>query len=181
MRVLPDGFVPAVTAGLVVPAVFADLTFRSTTEHVWTGIGPIAFNGNTYKGVGTLGGIGTISEGINVQAQGTSVSLSGIDPEIYAECMADIQIGAPATLWFGALAAGVFVCYRAFQGQVDKPSVTTGGDSIAISLALENRLYNMQRPSYRRYTTEDQHLDYADDCGFSWVTMLNDIALLVGN
>ena len=179
MRVLPEQFITAVTSGVVMPAILVDLTFVSGTKHVWSGVGPLAFNGNTYIGAGTLGSIGPIVESIELQADGTSVALSGIDPSLYAECLSDIQLGLPATIWFCILAGGFAYGYKAFEGQMDKPSINTGADAITIAIALENKLVNLQRPSARRYTTQDQYLDYPNDCGFSWVPMLNDIAIKV--
>ena len=113
---------------------------------------------------------------------GTSLSLSGIDSALYAECLTDIQLGAPAVVWIVFLSQGAVIGtpYRQFSGQVDKPSVNVAGESITISLALENRLTNLQRPSSRRYTSTDQRIKYPDDTGFVWVEPLNDIALIWG-
>lgn len=181
MRVLPADFLAAIASGNVTNAVLADLTFVSGTEHVWTGIGPIGYGSNTYRGVGSLAGLGSITESTAVAAVGTSVSLSGIDPAILGECLADIQLGAPAVIWFAAIVGGVPVPYKAFQGVVDQPEVDIATDTVSITLKLETRMVYIQKPSARRYTTEDQHLDYPDDCGFSRVPCMNDIALKLGS
>jgi hypothetical protein len=181
-RNLDSTLLAALTAGVVHPALLVQLTFRTGTHYIWTGIGPLVSNGQTFTGVGSLGNMGAISEGTSVQADGTTLSLSGIDPVLYAECMTDIQLGAPAKIWLTVLNQGVMVGapYLLFSGLVDKPSVTTGSTSITVSLALENRLINLQRPSARRYTAADQHIKYPDDTAFNWVEMLNDIALVWG-
>ena len=183
MRALDPLMQSALLAGVLVPAFLAQLTFASSTEYVWTGYGPLTYGGNTYQGIGSLAGLGSIKEGTTVQADGTTVSLSGIDPTLYGECMSDIQLGAPATIWFALLNNGQVIGtpYRLFQGLVDKPTVTTGADTITISLALENKLVNLQRPSARRYTAADQHMKYSDDTAFNWVEVLNDIALRWGD
>src|SRR4051812_14384676 len=112
MRVLPQQFIEAVTSGVVMPAILVDLTFVSGPQYVWSGVGPFEFNGNTYTGAGTLGSIGPIVESITLQADGTTVSLSGIDPGLYADCMADIQTGLPATIWFCIIAGGIAYGYK---------------------------------------------------------------------
>jgi hypothetical protein len=90
----------------------------------------------------------------------------------------DVQIGAPAKVYFGLMSGGAFIGspYLAFSGQVDQPTIEAGSDTVSISLALENRLSNLARPSGRRYTAADQRLFYPDDSGFDWVETLNDRA-----
>ncbi len=181
MRNLDAPMVTAIKSGLVIPAFLGVIGFRSTTQHVWTGVGPLPYAGNTYLGLGSLVGVGSIKEGIDIRADGTSVSLSGIDASWYDECMADILIGAPASISFGVMGGGQLLsCYQLFAGQVDQPSVSTGPDDITISLALENKMVNLQRPNSRRYTSADQRMLFPNDCGFGWVEILNDVALVWG-
>lgn len=167
-------------SNLIRPAFLAIITFASQTVYCWTGVGTLTYNGNAYLGVGSFGKIGTVTEGTDVQAYGTSISLSGIDPKMLAECMTDIQIGAPATLYFALLDANGAVYgvpYPLFVGTVDKPLIQAGLPDITISLALENKLLDLQRASMRRYTTADQNLYYPGDTAFHYVEALNDQAL----
>jgi len=170
----------ALAAGVIVPAILAQLTFKSSTQYVWTGVGTLVWNGFTFQGVGSFGSLGTIVEGTEVKADGTSVGLSGIDPALYSDCLTDIQLGAAANIWFALLSDGVIIGspYLLFSGQVDKPSFTIGGENISVNLALESRMTDLKRASNRRYTTNDQHVAYPDDTAFNGVEKLNDQALL---
>ena len=178
---------PALSAALpnpnIQPVVLVMLTFRSSTQYACTYTGDVVWNGMTFKGTGSLGSVGTITEGVEVSAAGTSVTLSGIDPTLYAECMTDIQLGAPAKIWYGQMANGQLIGnpFLTFAGQIDKPEVTLGVDSISITLSLENLMTNLQRPSNRRYTSADQQVQYPDDTAFHRVELLNDMALLWGS
>lgn len=168
---------------LIYPVIFVDLTFRSSTQYVWSGIGNFNFAGQTYVGVGSLGKIGVIAEGSEINAQGTSVQLSGIDTALLQDCLTDIQLGAPAKISFGLLNANatlIGVPYTVFAGQVDKPTIEIGGKTLSITLALENRLVDLSRPSLTRYTSADQRLVYPTDISMSWVEQLNDLALSWG-
>lgn len=166
-------------AGSVV--VLLDLTLKSGSVHVWSGYGSLTWNGNTYQGIGSLGAVGDIKEAVEVRADGTHVSLSGIDPAILQDCLDDIQLGAPAKLWLGTLANGqLTAAYPMFAGTVDKPSVPISADNLTITLALENRMLNLQRPSMRRYTQADQRYFYPDDTAFTWVESFNDAAFIWG-
>jgi hypothetical protein len=67
------------------------------------------------------------------------------------------------------------------QLAVDKPHISTGATTITVSLALENRLANLQRASARLWTAADQNIEYPTDSAFNWVEVLNDISLRWGD
>jgi hypothetical protein len=171
----------AITSNLVRPGLLADIEFHSQTVHCWSGPCPVAWNGNTYTGTGSFGKIGTIAGGTTVSASGTSIALSGIDPVLMGECLADIQLGAPVTLWLACFDQNLNVLgtpYALFVGTVDQPVLDISLEELAITLKLENRLVNLQRATLRRYTANDQNLYYPTDCAFNWVEILSDQALL---
>lgn len=181
MRDLSPALQTALTARVIQPAILADLTFRSGTVHVWTGIGSLTYNSNVYQGVGGLAGVGTVTEGITVEATGTTVSLSGIDPTLYADCMTDIITGQPAKLWLAFLSGGTLVdALMLFSGMIDQPTVSEGGDDITITLALENKLTNLQRANRKLWTSAEQRRKFPSDSGFNWVESLIDTANVWG-
>lgn len=170
--------------GVVCPLILAQITFKSQTVFCWSGTGTLVWDGHDFLGVGSMGEVGSIVEGVDVEAHGLSIGLSGIDPVLKAECLTDIQQGAPAKLWFAladpATGAILGTPYLFFSGAVDKPVLSIGGQTIGISLALESRMVNMQRANNRRYTSADQRLTYPTDSAFAWVEQLNDLALIWG-
>ncbi len=183
-RALDSTMAAALSSGLIMPVFLAKLTFKSSTQYIWTGSGRLFWGGNTFGGIGSLGKMGAIQEGIDVKADGTSVTLSGIDPVLLNDSMTDIQPGAAATLWFGLMtSAGALIGspYQLFSGTVDIPTVSVGADTISISLALESRMIDLSRPTMRRYTSADQRLYYPNDSAFGWVEQLNDLALVWGS
>lgn len=99
------------------------------------------------------------------------------------DVLTDVQLGAPAKIWFGLMANGSLIGspYLIFSGLVDQPSLEVDAQTLTISLALESRMSDLARPSGRRYTAADQRLRYPDDTGFNWVETLNDIALRWGS
>lgn len=162
------------------PCFLACIAFKSETIYCWTGAGTITYNGHSYLGVGDFGKIGQVSEGTDVQSYGATISLSGIDPTILTECLDDIQLGAPVTIDFALLDSNgniYGIPCPLFVGTVDKPTISMGVEDISITLALENRMADLQRASQRRYTAADQQTYYPTDTGFNWVEMLNDLAL----
>ncbi len=171
------------TGNQIAPCFLAIITFRSATEYVWTGPCPLTWNGNTFTGIGSLGKISPVAEGVDINAEGMTLSLSGIDPALLAESVTDVQVGAPVTVYFALVDGSLNIIgtpYPLFVGQVDQPSITPGTEDITISLKCESRLSDLQRANQRRYTSADQRLYYPDDIGFSWVEILNDQALRWG-
>lgn len=179
-RTLTTAMVTALTSQNIVPAFLAQLTFTTGTAYVWSGIGPLVWGGNTYQGIGSLGKVGDVVEGIEVRADGASVTLSGIDSALLQESLADIQMGAPAALYFALVSGGALIGnpYPLFVGVISQPSVTAGPDKMAITLALESKMINHSRPTSRRYTSADQNFYFPGDSGFAFVELLNDIALI---
>ena len=181
-RDLPSPMLAAITSNLVSPCILVDLTLASGVQHIWSGVGSLVYGGTTYLGVGSLGQLGDVNEGTEVKADGSSITLSGIDPTLLNDSLLDIQLGAPVTVWFGVFQDGALLGdpYPLFVGTVDQPQIPISPDTIAITLKLENRMTNLQRASNRRYTAGDQNYYYSDDSGFNWVETLNDIALVWG-
>ena len=175
-RDLTTGVQTALDSNFLTLAFFVMLTFRTTTEYVWTGIGNIDWNGHTWQGVGTLGSISSVSEGTKVQAEGISLTLSGIPTELLTESLNDIQQGLPVRLYLAMFNNGVIipdpVC--AYAGLMDQPEIVMGTQTVEITIAVENKMVNLQRSQNRRYTDADQRMDYPNDDAFLSVNRLQD-------
>jgi hypothetical protein len=174
-----------VVAGTVTLAFFLEITFNTGTYYLSTLPNNFTWNSQTWVGTGGFGQVGQIAEGTDIKAYGTSVTLSGIDPTILADCLNDIQLGAAAVLYVGFFNTGTLTLVAAptciFSGQVAEPSIQAGGDTVAITLNLESPMLRLQRGSFRRYTTADQHIDNPGDTAFDWVPELNFLALNWGS
>lgn len=182
-RALDPTLAASLSHGVIGPCILVMLTFKSQTTYAWTGTGTLTWNGNSYLGVGSLGKVGTISEGSDVKADGTTLELSGIDKTLLSECLTDIKIGAPAKVWFGNMLNGILIGqpYLVFSGCMDKVTFTIAVDTVNIKLALETRLIDFGRATQSKYTSADQRIKYPDDTGFAHVEQLSDQALRWGS
>jgi hypothetical protein len=89
----------------------------------------------------------------------------------------------PGKVWIGFFdSAGALIAdpYLAFQGRFDVPDILDAGEQATISARYESRLADLDRPRERRYTDEDQSLDYPTDPGFEFVTRLPDKQVIWG-
>ena len=79
IRTLSTGIVSELTQTMVRPILLVDMAFTDTTYHFWTGVGSLAYNGNSYVGTAGLGKIENIGETSTLEAQGVTITLEGID------------------------------------------------------------------------------------------------------
>ena len=161
----------------VKPVIFVEGQFTSGITRFWSGIGTIIWNGQTWTGVGNLGGVSPISEGTEPHADGIELSLSGIPSDLVTKALGECRPNAPVKLWFGLLDEAEAVIadpYQSFGGRMDVPSVEEGGETSTIKLRVENRLVDFNRARERRFTHEDQQIDYPGDLGFEYVAGLQE-------
>src|ERR1035441_8735896 len=71
MRAMSSAMLAAITSPGIQPAFFVMATFATGPVYLWSGIGSIFWNGQTWLGVGTLGSISVAEEGSTVEAKGS--------------------------------------------------------------------------------------------------------------
>ena len=176
MRSMTTAMQAALTSPYARPAIFIQATFKTGPIYVWTGVGSIAWGGNTWLGVGSLGSISAIESGANVEARGMVLALSGIDNALLTDVLTEFQTKAAVLVYFGLfdtsastptlvpdpISLGVF--------RMDQPKISVGAQTATISISCENRLIDMNVSVYRRYTNDDQQLDYPGDLGCEFVS-----------
>lgn len=162
-RALTPAIVDELTKGLIYPAFFVRIEFLSGPQYLWSGIGPITWNGQTWQGVGWLGEITPMTEDTSIEAVGCTLGLSGIPSSLAGQVLTECRQGKPVEVWFGCLTeAGVPIVdpYKALAGRMDVPTIEDGAETCTASITVEGRLIDLNRSRERRYTHEDQQLDY---------------------
>lgn len=182
-RSLSEDQLAALTSSRLLPALFVTATFRTGPIYVWTGYGSITWGGHTWLGVGTLGAVSVIEEGATVEAKGITLTLSAIDPTLLADVLTEFQLGAPVAVYLGLFSdgrtlIGTPVC--AWAGSMDQPTIDVAAESAVISINCENKLLDLNIPVYRRYTNEDQQLDYPGDRGLEFVNGIQETTIYWG-
>ena len=152
------------------------LNFDSGTIALWTGYGDITFGSQSYTGAGTLLGFSVVEETAEIAARGAQVTLDGIETSIVSLALQEPYQGRKALIYLGALSSGAVVADPTliFDGRMDVMTIEDSGDTCTISLTLESRLIDLERSRVRRYTTEDQKVNFSNDKGFDYVADLTD-------
>ncbi len=177
VRSLTAGMVTEVTASSLRPILLVKLEFDSGDLNLWTGIGDLVFGGDTYIGAGDLLSFSRIEETSNLKAIGMAAILSGIPSSIISIALAEDYMGRPVTIWFGSLSStGALIAdpEPIFAGLIDIVPIEDAGDTATIQIQAENRLVRLEESRVRRYTPEDQAIDYSGDKGLDFVVALND-------
>lgn len=176
-------FLSAIQSSYVRPALFVQINFTTGPVYVWSGAGSIEWNTFTWQGVGQFGDISNIEEGVDVFARGITMTLSGIDTTLLNDVLNDYQQGLPAIVYLGLFdGSGVLIPnpITCWSGRTDQPTLTVGGDKATLSITCENRLIDLNVSVERRYTNDDQQLDYPGDKGFSFVNGIQSVSIYWG-
>lgn len=179
----------ATEAALVSPEVLPVFLFKAIFDegpiYLWTGYGDLLWDSITWTGTGTFGSVSEIEETTNVQANGVRVSLNGIPSSIISLALTYEYRDRPCSFYLGAVslaAPNTLVGDPLVQmgGRMDVMSLEDTGDSGSLSISIENRLIDLARARERRFTHDDQQIDYPGDDGFEYVAGLQDKSISWG-
>jgi hypothetical protein len=143
---------------------------------VWSGLGNLIWNGQTWSGVGNLGGISGVTASNLIQAQSVILTLNGIPSALLTDVISNCNQTYAVQIYFGFLSAGAVVGspILIFSGSMDVPTVTVSGETASISVSCENPLICLNLASNRTFTNDDQFIDFPTDIGFTFVPSIQD-------
>jgi len=183
-RTLGTNFEAELAAGEVQPFFAVLMEFDGGDVRVWNGYGDITIDGETYVGSADFLNLGEITETSEVQAAGVSISLTGLDSGLVATALDEAYQSRPLKIFFGFLdSTGVIIDtpYTIFSGLMDVMTIEDAGATANINVTAESRLIDLDRSRARRFTSEDQKIDYPDDKGLEMVASLQDTAIVWGS
>lgn len=158
------------------PLILIDLDFSS--GHVRLNSTPysITYASNVYQGGAKLGEITPVEETSDIQAQSIALKLYAIPRDVVSLALAEQYQGRSATMYLGmmdeawSLIANPVII---FAGRMDVMTISLGMTA-SVTLTIESRFADWERPRIRRYTSEDQALDYVGDKFFDYVPSMVD-------
>lgn len=154
------------------PVIFVKLSFDDADVNFHSDHGTITWGGEDYTGVGRIGEITGIEENCELSRTPISMTLGGLPNDLLAIFLAEQYQGRKATVYLGYLDMTTYrlvddpiVIYR---GLMDSPTVKRG-ETTSITLTVESRFAQWDRPLIRRYNNEDQRARYSGDTGLQAV------------
>ncbi len=176
-RSLTTAAVNAVQAETVMRTCAVELDFATGFVRLAGSPADFSFGGNTFVGVGALGGISQVQESAELRSYGLTLTLAGVPRDSVAIAMGQHYQGRAGTVWEVVFDPSTHLPIAdpilVFRGRMDQVVVKLG-DPSTIALTMTNRLADWERPRLRRYTDEDQKRGFATDRGFEFVTATTD-------
>lgn len=182
-RALTSAMLAAIATGNLKPLIMYEGEFVGGWVRLFSGYGELVWDGKTFTGDAEMMQISDIQEVSELQAVNFTVSLNGEMPAVIAAALSQVRRGKPGSVWLGllddsgALYVDPFLC---FKGRADKPNIVPDPTHAVVSVAYESRLIDATRRRERRYTSEDQQIDYPGDLGFEYVPSLQDTVFTWG-
>ncbi len=164
------------------PIGFFEGLFDSGALRLWTGYGPIQWNGVEWTGAGNLIGLSELTESQELRAIGATATLSGIPAEIISLALAEDYQGRRCNCYIGAMSNGQIVPdpVLLFGGTADVMEIDEAGEFASIAVTIESRLIDLERPREHRYEHEDQIAQYPGDLGLEYVSSIQDQPIIWG-
>jgi len=182
-RTLTSGMQTAVTADLVRPITLVQCAFDSGNLNLWSGIGDLTVDSVDYVGAGSLLSIGEISETSELSANGITVTLSGVTSPLITKARDEDYQGRELKVLLGAMDASNGVISDPvviFSGFMDVMVINESGETATIQVTVENRLIEFEKTRIRRYTAEDQKIEYPNDKGLEFVAEMAEKEIVWG-
>lgn len=172
----------AVLAGHVIPIVFARLNFLSGVLRLHTQIGDITFTHpvfgiETYNGIGDIGGISAIEEGVATRPFGVKLVLTGVKQSLISQVLTDEYHRREANILIGLrnTTTGALVDdpFELWSGFMDKHDISVGKNFGRIIMSCESRADMMQDSDGKIFNDEDQQALHAGDVGFEYLDQIS--------
>lgn len=183
-RPLTDLMATEVAGAKLSPLLLIKFQFDAGDVNIWTGIGDLLFAGDTYLGLGDLLSITTVQETQTIKAAGIEYTISGLPPDAIAIALGEDFQGRKVRMWFGALnSSGVLISAPVLilVSRMDIMQIGNTAATVSITISAENVLIALTRVNDRRYTPEDQAIDFPSDKGLDFVDSLQDKEVVFGN
>lgn len=171
-RIVPEAILVGLSQPEVQPFFAVELLFDGGDVRLWSGYGDKTIDGEVYTGAGPLIDISASEEATDLSAKTMNVSLNGISSDIISLALGEPYQRRPARVLFGLNNIEGFV--EIFSGSMNQMNIQDGGETSTVSLSIDSRLIELERPKVKRYTEETHKKDYPNDTFFSFVTDLAD-------
>lgn len=169
-------------ADVVRPIFLVRLDYSTAPVLVCSAPFPVIWNGETYLGVGNLGSLGPSQEAAELQNYAITLTMTGVPAASVAAAIDENYQGRDARIFMALVDDGHRIVtdpLLLFRGRMDTQDIELG-TTANITLTVQSRLADWERPRIRRYTTEDQQSEYPDDKGLQYVPQMSEKTLYWG-
>lgn len=181
-RGLSAGNLTAIAQPHIRTIVFVALEFDGGTEYIHNAVGNYVTLGQTWQGIGALGEISPIEEGLDLSPFAVTLQLNALNPDLMAIVQGEEPFNRRVTIYIGYLDEnGVLVAdpQIRWRGLMDNFTVRLGLEN-GIALAAESHLRFFDRANGSLFTDEHQQRRYSGDKFFQFQQQLMDAQITWG-
>lgn len=144
--------------------IAVEILYKSAPVRAHTATGDIVIDGQTYTGVGALGGIDPVKQSANNGPASLNLSLTGLDPTLVAETLNERTAGSKVKIMICSLDDDFKVTSASiiFAGRVSTQRFAYGQE-MSIEVEVVDRLADWQRKGSRRFDQESHTNEYPGD------------------
>lgn len=182
-RNLSASFITEIDSSQLSPALLVKFEFASGDVRFWTGYGSKTYNSEEYTGIGDVMGVSTVEEVQDIRATSVTFTLSGLNSTVISAALQSQYQGRAVTMWFAVLdSSGALIAdpYELFSGRMDVISFSDNGDVADFAIKCESNAIDIRKSKERRFTPEDQKIDYPSDKGLDYIPKIQDIDVVWG-
>lgn len=188
---------------VVYPFFAVELLFDTSPLRLWTGVGTLVYDGNSWTGTGNLLDVSSIEETSEIAVRGATLTLSGVPSEVLSLALQTPYQGRVCNIYFGLFSKGYLQkeddayilledggriqlelqetgLTQIFSGYMDEMNIDEGSEYSTVELKVENKLIDLERARVRRYTSGYQKAIYPGDKGLDFVEGLQDKEIVWG-
>lgn len=171
-------------ASYIILGWMVEIELSGTTLRLWSGIGPIIWNGQTWLGNGWFLDFTPVRETTDASAQGFTIRLTSVPSEVIALISNQTQQNRIGTVYQVLLDDNENVVLDPFElcsGEVDAVEYIEGTeDTATVAISFESDFLLMQQSKETRMTDAYQKSKYPSDKGFEHVALIQNKQLYWG-
>jgi hypothetical protein len=162
--------------------IAVEILYKNAPVRAHTGVGEIVIDGQTYIGVGSLGGIDPVKQSANNGPSTMNLSMSGLDPTLVAETLNQRTQGSKVKIIICSLDDDLQVTSSSIMlsGRVSTQRFAYGQE-MSVEVEIVDRLADWQRKGARRFDQESHKAEQPDDDFFQAVAQMSERALYWGS
>ena len=188
---------------VVYPFFAVELLFDDSPLRLWTGLGTLVYDGNSWAGTGNLLDVISIEETSEIAVRGATLTLSGVPSEVISLALQEPYQGRVSNVYFGMFSKGdlqkedgAYILKEdggriqlelqeiglteIFSGYMDEMNIDEGPETSTVELKVENKLIDLERARVHRFTSGYQKSVYPGDKGLDFVESLQDKEVVWG-
>lgn len=156
------------------PAIMWEVDHPNGMDYAWSGVGPLQYDGNEFKGLGLFQKVSQPDESADLSIKQGTLELRGVPPSEVTYLNMNIR-GRQARVYLAAVVNSQVLGERFLflDGRMDYATMPVGEDgTVTIKVFLRIGFHSIERAQEKVWSHEQQQEDFSGDTGMSLMSGL---------